>query len=888
MKKPPVLFFLLLGILFCSSAHSQSTVVAGRTNELFLKTDLVPGSANLSEPWEITYGPDDSLWITEAKGYRVRKVHPVNGGRRTVLNLRDDGTFSPSSYRRTFNDDQNPWPQGGMMGLAIHPDYNHPTNAKKYVYVAYVRHYQGNNQTVNGELVRGRLFWTNLVRFEYISGQLRSPVLMCDTIRGSNDHNSGRMIIAPVNGVNYLFYAVGDLGGGQFDNHYRVNKAGLPESYEGKILRFNLEIDGDASQSPVQYNRWIPNDNPFNAQLGRQSAVWSTGIRNNQGFAYNPQTDKLYGSSHGPHSDDEINVIERAMNYGHPTVIGFAADENYVASSAGKPGSSLPVIGSEMANKDVIGASYRDPIHTAYASTQSHINYIYNGGVPNHGLWPSEGWSGLGIDTSTIIPGGKNSLLAASLKWGRVMRLKLNDAGDAIVNIGDADTASYFGSRNRFRDIALSPDARHWYVVMDRNPTSSGPTANNPIVPDCAGCIQRYTFLGYKRSMVAGANERSTMPTFIPVSTGAPNMVHRSRTLPVNSVNSNDTVWVPFNGPDGNIIAEVKAKMGSTAANNLGDVSVSYYRHSGAVREDAEKKLYLNRNFTINFQNTPTQPIAVRLYFTKAELDALIPALNSAGTGSGISDISTMVVRLHNNAISASLSGTTEANTPVIREEFAAGQSYVVQLLLEAPFSNQYSFFLGNPNSTLPVNLLTFKGSYQDAGNVLLQWQTTNEENAREFEIQRGVDGTNFAAIGAVAARGNGIDKTDYSYRDNNIIDQAGNTLYYRLRMVDNDGRFKYSNIITVNIPFEPGRVKVMPNPVVGTSPVKAYITSSVSTRVKWSLVDNSGRAVVESSMNVRPGSNTLDINASGLNAGIYYLVVRGEGIDQRVRIQKL
>ncbi|MCR6722310.1 MAG: PQQ-dependent sugar dehydrogenase [Chitinophagaceae bacterium] len=656
-----------------------------------------------------------------------------------------------------------------------------------------------------------------------------------------------------------------------------------------KILRFNLEEDSDPAQSGVSYNRWIPNDNPFNAELGVQSAVWSTGIRNNQGFAYNPITGKLYGSSHGPHSDDEINIIERAKNYGHPVVIGFAADENYMNSGAGKPSSSLPVITSEVANKDTIGPSYQDPIHTAYASDQAEINYIYNGNVSNNGLWPSEGWSGLDIDTSTVIPGAKNSLLAASLKWGRVMRLKLSEDGSSIINIdGTSDTASYFGSRNRFRDLAVAPDGRSWFVVIDRSETTSGPTSANPIVPACGGCVQKYTFLGYKRSMAPGANEKSTIPTTIPVAMGTPNTIHHTRTFAINSASMNDTVWVPFNGPDGNIVAEVKAKMNGTTANNLGNVSVSYYRHSGPVREDAQKKLYLNRNITINFQNTPTQPMSVRLYFTKAELDALIPALNSAGTGSGITDISTMVVRQHNGAIGASLTGETVAITPVIREEFGANQSYVLQLLLEPPFSNQYSFFLGNPNSTLPVNLLNFKGSYQDAGNVLLQWSTINEENSREFEIQRGVDGTNFTAIGTLSTRGSGANKTDYTHRDLNIADQAGNTLYYRLRIIDNDGKFKYSNTITVNIPFEPGKVVVMPNPVVGSAPVKAYITSSVNTRVKWSIVDNSGRAVLESSMTVRPGSNTLDINASGLNAGIYYLVVRGEGIDQRVRIQKL
>jgi hypothetical protein len=104
-----------------------------------------------------------------------------------------------------------------MMGLAIHPDFM-TDPAKRFVYIAYVHNYVGNNVTYNGELVKGNLFIPWLVRFTFntASGKLDSPVAICDTIRGSNDHNSGRLIIKPEDGVNYLYYAVGDMGAGQF------------------------------------------------------------------------------------------------------------------------------------------------------------------------------------------------------------------------------------------------------------------------------------------------------------------------------------------------------------------------------------------------------------------------------------------------------------------------------------------------------------------------------------------------------------------------------------------------------------------------------------------------------------------------------------------------
>ncbi|MEO5562674.1 MAG: PQQ-dependent sugar dehydrogenase, partial [Chitinophagaceae bacterium] len=477
MKKPLLLLLPFIIVSICS--FSQTNVDAGRMNEVFRKTDLVNAAANLNDPWEITYGPDDSLWITEAKGYRVRKVHPVNGGMRTILDLT---TFALPWRKNYTSGGSVPNPQGGLMGLAIAPDYM--TAAQKYVYVAYIHDFIGTNVAYNGETVNGDLFITWLVRFTYANGQLANPLAICDTIRGSSDHNSGRMIIAKEAGTSYLYYAVGDMGAGQFANTNRVIKAQWTNSYEGKILRFNL-------------NGTIPASNPY----GAGSAVWATGMRNNQGLAFDTTSNILYGSSHGPFSDDEVNILQLGKNYGHPLVEGYS-DDNYNNSKAATPASILPLIVDETNNASTIGASYQDPLFAAYAAlpgnstTPGTVNYIYNNN-PANGAWPSEGWSGLGLYTDSKIPGWKNSLIAASLKWGRLVKLRLNPAGTAVVPTGTQDTVSYFGSRNRFRDVAFDPDGKTIYVVMDRSTTSSGPSNGSPIVPDCLGCIHKYTFLGY-------------------------------------------------------------------------------------------------------------------------------------------------------------------------------------------------------------------------------------------------------------------------------------------------------------------------------------------------------------------------------------------------------
>jgi len=868
-------------------------------NEVFKQTTLVPQATGLNDPWEITYGSDNFLWITVAKDYKILRMNPSTGTQTTVLDISPTSSGyltagEHTNYNRIAwtNPAGVPWPQGGLMGLALHPDFMHPVTPKKFVYVGYVRS-QGSVPTNN----TGQYYTNFLVRYTYNTGtgNLESPVTLCDTLPGSKDHNSGRIIIAPVDGVNYLFYSSGDMGSGQYENLTRPVKVQNIQSYEGKILRFNLEEDGDPVQNigarNTNYNRWIPNGtgsagNPYNSYLGVQSAVWNTGHRNVQGFASAKLggTDYLFGSSHGPYSDDEINVLEAGKNYGHPLVIGYSADGNYNQAKAGPAGGSLPLLSStgEADNVTAInalpyGTGYKDPLFSFYAvgkgstticssPNQYYIQDIYRSCFTgSNNFWKSEAVSGLGIYTSSVIPGWKNSFLMASLKWGRLLRVKLNNTYTGLQPVnGVVDTMPYFESRNRYRDMAVSPDGKDIFVIMDKSLSTSGPSQDNPTTLNCTGCVVKYSFLGYGDN--AGS---SSISSSIAIAPGVGNSLTNGTTTTINADNNN--IWVPVTDSLGNIVAEIDAN-----TNNLGTVTASLYKNSGAVRTSPTGVPYLDRSLTINVQNQPAvgNPVNVRLYLTAAELAALVAAPVSGVTG--INDIN---IYKNSDVNGTALTAFPENIVPSARASF--GTNHV----LKASVASFSTFYFASNATVVPVTLLSLNGKYSNE-SVYLQWKTAMENNTSHFILERSTNGQNFTALTKVDAAGNTTNTKYYSYSDKDFYSYVAPSVYYRLKMVDNDGTYKYSATINIPILGLHETITVSPNPALNE--LNANLYASNGGNATWKIVDNAGRVILAGNTILSQGNNKLVVNIRDLSAGAYYLHIQGAQIDKYSRFQKL
>lgn len=827
---------------------SPSVVASSRMNEVFYQTLLSPPNL-LADPWEITYGPDNKLWVTESKGYKVYQIDPVTGARNTVLDISQGSTFlSDASFNCQFANGTGA--QGGLAGLALHPKFLDPVAPQNFVYVSYVH-----SQT------SATVFTNRIVRFQYntLTGVLESPVSVCDTLPGSNDHNSQRMIIAPVvkGGPYYLFYASGDMGSGQFSNINRPIKSQFPNSYEGKILRFNLVPDA----SETGLDAWIPNDNPYNAMLGVQSAVWSVGHRNNQGFAYDTALNLLYGSSHGPYSDDEINIMEPFRNYGHPLVIGFA-DGNYngtttastnTSISAGAPftnnsgNSSCPAIGSETTRVGEINSSgyglYKDPLFSAYAGTNAQILNIWQTN-PNNGSWPSEGWSGLDLYSGSMIPGWKKSLVAASLKWGRLVRLRLSANGTGTFPLNSVgDTISYFGSTNRFRDLAFAPNGKDVYVVMDRSTTTSGPSAAFPVVPACQGCVQKYTFLGY--NVNTGSGNRSYIPTSIDIAPGKTNVFEKANPVVINAANHNTNIWVPITDTASNIIAEINAQ-----GYDLDTITTYVYTRNGASRTQSGKR-YMNRNLTINPQKQPGGNVWIRLYITKAEYDAFV-ADGYAGTITGIK------ILKNSDSCLTSIATTPSVISPTVAETFGTNNGYVLQGTINS-FS---SFYFSNDAIALPVQFITFNGKLTTDKNIDLNWDAVVDAKHKRFVVEKSLDRARFSPIGMV----HGAEP----FRWLDIAPAIGNN-YYRIKQEDIDGGITYSKII--NVVYNPGFIITMyPNPV--KDQLNVRIDLSKAEYFNLVITDLTGRVVSNTAATLGSQLQDVKINTSSLSSQVYILKV--------------
>lgn len=183
--------------------------------------------------------------------------------------------------------------------------------------------------------------------------------------------------------------------------------------------------------------------------------------------------------------------------------------------------------------------------------------------------------------------------------------------------------------------------------------------------------------------------------------------------------------------------------------------------------------------------------------------------------------------------------------------------------------------------SVVPVKILHFFGEISNNAAVL-NWQTTNEINSREFIIERSTDGLHFENIGIVAATGNNLQNSRYSFIDNNI--PAGR-LFYRLKTLDHDGKSDYSTVITLSYSKDRFTFYVLPNPASDLIAVQFKGLLELDTEVK--LYNMEGKLIQQT--NINKGQTIAYFNIETLYAGTYIVRIQNNAVSEshKVIVQK-
>jgi len=197
--------------------------------------------------------------------------------------------------------------------------------------------------------------------------------------------------------------------------------------------------------------------------------------------------------------------------------------------------------------------------------------------------------------------------------------------------------------------------------------------------------------------------------------------------------------------------------------------------------------------------------------------------------------------------------------------------------------TTNYTSIYANPavcNSTLPVELSPLQTTVKNNA-VQLNWFTTYESNTQAFFIEYSVNGVDFATVGTVKAAGNSNSKINYSYTH---TPGATGSVYYRLRSVDTDGQFKYSNVAIAKTTGTEVTTTVFPNPF--TEKVSFTMSLETPAPVSVALYDASGRLIQKVARQGQSGTNQVTLaGLNGLVPGIYMAhIVAGE----RITVQKL
>lgn len=191
-------------------------------------------------------------------------------------------------------------------------------------------------------------------------------------------------------------------------------------------------------------------------------------------------------------------------------------------------------------------------------------------------------------------------------------------------------------------------------------------------------------------------------------------------------------------------------------------------------------------------------------------------------------------------------------------------QYYYVVTALDR-FQNESTVSNTATVTSLPLQLVSFSFSRKNNQVIELKWTTQNEINCSHFEIEKADESLHFNYFNKINANNKQVNQ----YSTNDDLSKQKNVIYYRLKMVDKDGKFSYSNILRV--PFiESNDVKIYPTITVKGGSLMIDIGQAEIKNAEYIIADASGKTIQSNKLSIQ--QKTTIVLSSRLSAGIYYL----------------
>ncbi len=179
-------------------------------------------------------------------------------------------------------------------------------------------------------------------------------------------------------------------------------------------------------------------------------------------------------------------------------------------------------------------------------------------------------------------------------------------------------------------------------------------------------------------------------------------------------------------------------------------------------------------------------------------------------------------------------------------------------------------------SQTLPIKLLSFTATNVDNNSIYIKWQTASETNNDYFTIERSYNNENFIEIAQITGAGNSNKILNYGFKVLNI--DLSQTIYYRLKQTDFDGKYSYSETIWVNSKSNDFKIlKVYGNDGI----IYLNINSNSNSNYSLKVTDISGRIIMSSNISLLNGYNSFRFRIDTYSTGLYFIRIINADLSQ-------